>query len=115
MIIAVTGGREWRDPSYVSRVLYGFHGRHTITELHEGGANGWDRLCREWAQSRGIDVITYWANWTKYGKAAGHKRNGFLLDRAKPQALLAGPGGPGTANMIMQARERNITVYEFKP
>lgn len=114
MIVAVTGGRNWNDPSFVGRCLWSFHDRHVISELHEGGADGWDSWCRQWARSRGIDVFTYWYNSGR-GKAGGPYRNGLILDRAKPKVLLAGPGGHGTANMIRQAEERGIKVIRFEP
>lgn len=115
MIVAVTGGRNWSDPAFVSRCLWSVHAKSPISELHEGGANGWDSWCRQWARAGGIQVITYWANWEAHGKAAGHIRNGLILDRAKPKVLLAGPGGHGTANMIRQAEERGIKVIRFEP
>lgn len=112
MIVAVAGGRDFNDPAFVSRILWGFHSSNGITEMHEGGAKGWDSWCRQWARNQGIQVITYWANWEKHGKAAGHMRNGLILERAKPECLIAGPGGRGTANMVMQATKLGIRIYD---
>lgn len=114
MIIAVTGGRDWRDPAFVSRHLHSFREKHGIAEMHEGGADGWDSWCRQWARAHGIQVITYWANWEKHGKASGPIRNKLILDRAKPDWLIAGPGGKGTANMISQAEARNIPIWHCR-
>jgi hypothetical protein len=76
-------------------------GLHTIIE---GGASGADRLAYEWAERRGdIGVIEVPADWSK-GKGAGHARNSIMLtmlqrsDEAK--AVIAFPGGAGTANMV---------------
>lgn len=116
MIVAVTGGRMVWDRALVRRTLLRFENFNgKITELHEGGANGWDRLCREYAEDNGIDCVTHWANWKKYGKPGGCIRNGKLLDRAKLEWLIAGPGGPGTANMIKQAGERGIKIFHAQP
>ncbi len=115
MIVAVTGGRDWNDPRFVSQSLMAFNDARPITELHEGGAEGWDGWCRQWARNHGIQVITYWANWEKHGKAAGHIRNGLILTKSGAQVLLAGPGGKGTANMISQAEKRGLEIIRFIP
>lgn len=114
MIIAVTGGRDWNDPNLVSRSLREFNAQHGIDEIHEGGADGWDSWCRQWGRANGFQVITYWANWQAYGRAAGALRNTLILDRAKPRWLVAGPGGKGTANMIMQAEARGIPIWHCR-
>lgn len=111
MIVAVTGGRDCWDRRLHWQTFSAFHAKYKITELHEGGANGWDRLSRDWALRMGIQAITYWANWEGLGKRAGHERNRLLLDRAKPEWLIAGPGGQGTANMVKQATERGIKIH----
>lgn len=115
MIVAVTGGRNWQDRFFTYGRLRDFHEQYRITELHEGGANGWDAHCRKWALDNGIQAFTYWANWKGNGLAAGHMRNKLILDRAKPEWLIAGPGGPGTANMIKQAGERGIKIFHAQP
>lgn len=116
MIVAVTGGRNFLNGTFVYQVLRAFHSKHNIAELHEGGARGWDMCCRYKALDLGIYTITHWANWNgPKGKGAGIERNTLMLDRAKPEALIAGPGGKGTANMIMQAEQRGIKVYKYAP
>jgi hypothetical protein len=39
-------------------------------------------------------------------------RNGLILEKAKPEYLIAGPGGRGTANMVMQATKLGIRIYD---
>lgn len=77
--------------------------------LIEGGANGADRLARDWAVSRGIHVATVEALWENYGKAAGPIRNEAML-LLKPDLVIAFPGGAGTANMVKQAEAAGIEV-----
>lgn len=50
---------------------------HTCYIIH-GDARGADRLCRDWAVSRGIPHEAYPADWGVYGKAAGAIRNGHI-------------------------------------
>jgi hypothetical protein len=56
----------------------------------------------------------YKAKWDKYGKSAGPIRNKKMLDEGKPDLVFAFPGGPGTNNMIKQAKEKNILIYNIK-
>lgn len=124
--MAVTGGRKWRDAGFVRRCLYGFNRNHPITGLIHGGAKGWDSYCDMIARDMGLEPIVINAEWddlthpdarirkrndgTLYDANAGSRRNGWILD-LQPDALFAGPGGYGTANMIAQARARGIAIF----
>lgn len=87
------------------------HSQCNIRHLINGGAKGADTLARQWAESRNIPQSVYYAEWTKYGNAAGHIRNQRMLD-ANPYIdyVIAFPGGRGTANMIAKAIEKGIPV-----
>lgn len=112
--VLVCGGRDFNDPSFVFRHLSGAHERESIDLLIEGGATGVDRFARSWAETRGIPVETFRADWQTYGKAAGPLRNQTMLRIGKPDLVLAFPGGRGTANMVKQARESGVRVLEPK-
>ena len=43
--------------------------------LIEGGEKGVDALAKDWAVSNGVPVETYKADWARYGRGAGHRRN----------------------------------------
>lgn len=47
----------------------------TPTEIISGNARGVDTIGEEIAKEEGIDLTIFPANWKKYGKAAGYKRN----------------------------------------
>lgn len=112
MRILVTGGRTFRDKTLLNAALSKAHKLKSITCLLEGGAQGADRLARMWAKTFNIPIITYPANWHKYGKGAGPVRNKQMLVEGKPDQVMAFPGGKGTANMIKQALAANVTVIE---
>jgi hypothetical protein len=75
-----------------------------------GGARGVDTAAIDWAIIYWVTYQEYYADWEKYGKAAGAIRNKQMLDEGKPDVVIAFPGGKGTANMIKQAEERGIKV-----
>jgi hypothetical protein len=86
--------------------------RRDITTVIDGGAKGADNLGRQWGLSRGKNSQTYNANWSKYGRSAGPKRNTQMLVEGKPDLVVAFSGGFGTANMIKQAKASGVEVIE---
>jgi predicted Rossmann-fold nucleotide-binding protein len=112
MRIVVTGGRDYADAAMVDRALSAMHRKHGIDILIQGGADGADRLCAEWAWERGIPVATYNAEWKAHGKAAGPLRNQRMIDEGKPDAAVAFPGGTGTADMLMRLAAAEIRTWE---
>lgn len=110
MKVLVCGGRNYTDYEQLYTVLDKLP---NFTELVEGGARGADHLAGQYADSRGVDHITMWANWKAYGKSAGFKRNSKMLG-SKPDLVVAFPGGAGTANMIKLAKEAGIEVMKIE-
>lgn len=110
MRVIVTGGRDYADADLVNIVLDRLHHEARITWILEGGATEADRLAREWAYHHGVSVETFEADWRKHGKAAGPIRNRRMLDKGKPDMVVAFPGGRGTANMVDQAMKSGVVV-----
>lgn len=80
-------------------------------EIITGGAKGADTLAKLWADSRGYDCVTFWANWNKFKKSAGPIRNKRML-RYNPDVVVAYPGDKGTQNMLQLARTKGIWTEE---
>lgn len=114
MRIVVTGGRKYADEAAVDRALSAVHRKRGIDILIQGGADGADRLCAEWAWNHSIPVATYNADWRTHGKAAGPKRNQRMIDEGKPDAAVAFPGGRGTADMVSRLVAANVPVWDLR-
>lgn len=60
--------------------------------------------------------LTMIASWSKFGDRAGPMRNTELLRHLRGEggeiAVIAFPGGKGTANMVKQARRSGVRVIE---
>ena len=108
MKILVCGGRDYTDRDAVFSFLDQLSG---VTRVIHGGARGADTLAGEWADARDITCDMYPANWDKYGKAAGAIRNQQMLDEARPDAVVAFPGGRGTADMVARATLAGVPVW----
>lgn len=110
--ILVCGGRHYsnRDAVFAALDHYALNGPVTIIE---GGAPGADSLARLWSWSRKQQCLTFPAQWSVHGKAAGPIRNQQMLDDGLPDLVLAFPGGRGTANMISLAQAAGVRVVEL--
>ena len=80
----------------------------------QGGARGADSLAKTYALDLGYDIVTFEAEWNVYGKSAGSIRNTQMLDKGQPTLVIAfvddPTRSPGTANMVLQALCKGITV-----
>jgi hypothetical protein len=113
--VLVCGSRDFNDYRHLSTMLDYHHKQHNFTVVIEGGARGADTMAREWAESRGIPVEEYPADWEKYGRAAGPIRNKQMLTEGEPAMVIAFPKtvlieSKGTKNMVMQAQKAGLLV-----
>ena len=82
-----------------------------------GAARGADTLAGSWAKEHGLPIEAFPANWRPDGPngpvdmRAGLKRNKQMLEEAKPDLIIAFPGGSGTAHMVKTANSRGFDVY----
>lgn len=85
-------------------------GYHDVVVIH-GGAKGADWLAGKVAESLGLEVSVYPADWATHGKAAGPLRNEEMAKVA--DICIALPGGRGTEDMKNRMRHRNKRVIEL--
>lgn len=128
----ICGGRKYTMDAVDWWRLDAFHaaepgplGRHgcqlgPLDAVYEGGANGADKAARAWAESRGVPVVPFPAEWSEHGNAAGPLRNMAMLAGHAPEGcvpeaemVIRFPGGVGTANMVAQARAREVPVLDL--
>lgn len=93
------------------RLIESIHQVTPITEVVCGGATGADADGKRWGMVTGIPVKTFQADWETHQRAAGPIRNGQMAGYA--DALIAFPGGRGTADMIKKARKHGLRVWDF--
>jgi hypothetical protein len=106
----VCGGRDYADADHVARVLMELPSDWTLVH---GDGTGADTLAANWWRRHGRPVEAHPANWTKYGKSAGPRRNQEMAD-AGAEFLWAFPGGRGTADMTKRAKAAGIMVYSIE-
>lgn len=106
--------RAGQDRAFLYRALDRLHQERPISIVIHGDADGADRLSGRWAESRGIPVRAFPADWDTYRRAAGPIRNKQMLDEGVPNLVVAFPGGRGTANMVFQSRNAGVAVLEVR-
>ncbi len=82
-----------------------------ISEVISGCAHGADYHGQCYATSVGLPIRRFPADWTLFGKAAGHIRNRKMLDEADALIAVWDGRSPGTKHMIHIAQEKGIPVY----
>ncbi len=110
MKLIIAGGRDYKFTLHDFRLLDWVLSKG-VTEVVSGGAQGADAAGERWAESIRIPVKRFPADWTTYGRFAGPRRNRQMAEYADALALF--PGGKGTANMMQEARAKNLQIYDF--
>lgn len=125
MRAVTTGGRESLEHELIFAALDDFVRKHELTEVAHGGQKMWMPLTQRW---RGADYwVDQWANdrgvpcqefpvseeeWRRLARAAGPVRNRRMIDTFQPDAVIAFPGGAGTADCVTYATERGYKVFQ---
>ena len=112
MKILVCGGRDFDDWGRFTEVMESHLPEETIDLVIQGGAKGADFLAKVWAKYENIPCDEYPADWQAHGKRAGHIRNQEMLDKGRPDWVIAFPGGRGTADMIQRAERAGVPVRD---
>lgn len=84
-----------------------------ITEVVSGKARGVDTFGEQWATENGVVVKEFPADWKKFGRSAGIKRNEQIGDYA--DALIAVWDGEsrGTKHMIDYSKNKGLRVFVY--
>jgi hypothetical protein len=112
--ILICGDRNWTDfkeiDSFLDSILLEYR-RQDIT-IVEGDCRGADKIAGFIAFGKGMKVRKEPADWKKYGKAAGPIRNQYMLDKYKPDMVVAFhndyENSKGTKDMCERAKTANI-------
>lgn len=78
-----------------------------------GCAKGADALGKLWADENLIPYELYPADWNRYGKSAGYKRNVLMAENAEALIALWNGKSKGTKHMIDIAKTKNLKVFVY--
>lgn len=109
--LIVAGTRSFNDYELLRSILSTlFMKRHCWTidwneEIVSGGAPGADTLPVRYATEADMPFKVFPADWNKYGKSAGPRRNRQMAEYADAAIVFWDGKSRGTQNMIQQMRE----------
>jgi len=111
MRLIIAGSRTITDGLWVSSELDRLtHGGRDIEAVLSGGARGVDRLGEAWAVGHDIPVEVFLADWDRYGRSAGYRRNELMAAHADALAAFWDGTSRGTKHMIEIARKQGLAV-----
>ena len=111
MKLIIAGSRTFTDYKKLTEACDQFLQDQTNIEIVSGAYyRGGDKLGEQYAAEKGFPIKQFPADWKRYGRAAGPKRNEQMANYA--DALIAFWDGKsrGTKNMINQAIQQNLKV-----
>ena len=117
MKVIIAGSRTFNDYDLLCETMSNLRvGGLVIDEVVCGGAKGADELGERWAKAVNIPIKYFYADWNKYGKAAGPIRNEQMGNYADYLIAFWDGKSRGTKNMIdyIQSNGKHGTVIEYK-
>lgn len=124
--IIVAGGRDFKNYKLLSDTIMKYLGdidgvgivdNPNQIKFISGAAKGADSLGEQFAYTWGYDVIRFQADWDRFGKSAGYRRNAemakYASEDGKSGVLIAFWDGKsrGTKHMIDLAKRYGLGVY----
>ena len=112
--IAVIGSRNYSNyPQFrkiMIRLIQSIQDEITIIS---GGANGADSLAEQFANEFSYPIKIFKAEWDKYGKSAGYKRNYTIWENSSLGIAFWDGRSKGTSHSFNIARQQNKKLYIF--
>jgi hypothetical protein len=113
MIIAIVGSRTFNDVDSFNEML-DFISMGRCSGIVSGGAKGADALGKDWASLHEVPYYEFPAEWDKFGKSAGFKRNQLIVNKADVIVAFWDGKSKGTAhtlNLAKNAKKHTMIFY----
>lgn len=103
----IAGSRDFDNYELVKETLLE---HNDITEIVCGCAHGADSLGEKFALEHGIPIKRFPADWNRYGRSAGYRRNEQMAAYAERLIAFWDGRSPGTKHMIDLAKKAGLKV-----
>jgi hypothetical protein len=111
MQVIVAGSRSFTDYSFLERKLTHLFSRCSDSiGIVSGTARGADMLGERYAAEHGMRITRFPADWDRYKKSAGYRRNVAMAQFADALVAFWDGHSRGTGHMIDLAREYGLRV-----
>lgn len=109
--IVVAGSRSFNNYTLLCEVLDRIIGHEHVTIISGHASSGADVLGERYATEHGHDLVLVPAEWSKYGRGAGPKRNKAMATQCDVLVAFWDGKSAGTKSMINEARKLNRVVH----
>jgi hypothetical protein len=115
MKLVIFGDRNFTDYKTLKLIIESCESfkKGFITQVISGKARGADTLGERWAREHNIPVLSYPAEWDKYGKGAGPIRNRQMAEVADIGIGFLAPTSKGTKDMIKTCRKFKVPILIY--
>ena len=110
MKVIIAGSREFDDYNTLCKVCDYMLQNQTEIEIVSGTAYGADQLGEKYAREHGYKLTYFPANWDKYGKSAGYRRNVEMAQYADAAIIFWDGRSKGTGHMIDIAKTHKLKL-----
>lgn len=117
--VIIAGSREFTDYEFLkSKCDYYLSNKIKTHEviIVSGHARGADVLGERYAREKGLKLLTFPADWDKYGNSAGYRRNCKMADIANACIgfTIKGLDCKGTRQMLKIANNKKLKIQEIE-
>jgi len=106
--VIIAGTRNFSDYPLMKDKLDRLRASIGVFEVVSGGATGADSMGERYAQENELPLKIFPAEWDKYGKAAGYKRNEQMAQYAGACIVFWDGKSKGTEHMINLATQYGL-------
>jgi hypothetical protein len=114
MKVIIAGSRTLSDYGIIELAVT--NSKFTPIEIISGCAKGADRLGELFAKNHNLPVKYFPADWNRFGKAAGYKRNQQMAEYGDALVAVWDGKSKGTGHMINIMKDLNkpfhVEIYE---
>ena len=110
MKLIIAGSRTFNDYQLMCDKLDWLLQNQDNVSVVYGEAKGADALGRKYGEERGCEILSYPADWDKYGKQAGYIRNEQMATAADACVVFWDGKSKGSKHMIDTMRKLNKPV-----
>lgn len=110
MKVIIAGGRCFNDYEMLFEFCEKVLSNQNQIEIVSGVANGADKLGEKYAKEKGYPLKQFPADWEKFGKSAGYKRNLEMAEYADALIAFWDKKSKGTKHMIDLAKKNKLKI-----
>lgn len=114
--LLIAGSRDFLDYDLLCKHCDSFIKSNEVEEIVSGGARGADYLGELYSKSKNIKLTVFNAEWRKYGKSAGYRRNVHMGNYCDKALIFWDGKSKGTKHMIelLKSLGKDFQIIQYK-